>query len=135
MNLQQFYGVHARSGRLVPLPKAQWSSAALLTYQTQCWRDGDHPEEFDLILTEDEYRVIRSHVQNELDDQDGDGQVPTFFTIQYETHLPVFPHPSVKSEEDMVAFVEGHSIPLTHGIRLATVRDQWPALDESEPAA
>lgn len=127
--MNQFYGVQARSGRLVSLPKAEWSSAALIAYQGDCERQGALPEEFDLVLTEDEYRVIRSHVQAEIEDKDGDGLVPTFFTIQYETHLPVFPHPSVQSEEDMVDFVEGHSIPLTHGIRLSQVAEQWPEVE------
>lgn len=127
---KQFYGLLARPGRLVSLPPAEWSSAALIAHQSACEREGKLPEEFDLILTEDEYRVIRSHVQAELDDRDGDGQIPTFFTIQYETHLPVFPHPSVTTEEDMVDFVGGHSIPLTHGIRLTQVRDDWPALED-----
>lgn len=122
----QFYGL-TDTGKIVLLPKAEYSSTALTLYN-----DGDGTELFDLILTEQQYRVILSHVDSELNDIDGDGLVPTYMVVSFITQLPIFPHASVDTPEELQKFIDSHSYRLSAGVKLTDVRDTWPRL-EDEP--
>lgn len=122
----QFYGL-TDQGKIVLLPKAEYSSTALSRYQ-----DEGGTERLDLILTEQQYRVILSHVDAELNDLDGDGLVPVYMVISFVTQLPMFPHASVDTDEELKEFIDSHDYQLSAGVKLTDVRDTWPQL-EDEP--
>lgn len=122
----QFYGL-TDQGKIVLLPKAEYSSTALSRYQ-----DEGGTESLALIFTEQQYRVILSHVEAELNDLDGDGLIPTYMVVSFVTQLPIFPHASVDTEEELLEFINSHDYQLSGGVKLTDIRDTWPQL-EDEP--
>ncbi len=121
----QFYGL-TEAGEIVLLPKAEYNSAALQAYQESCKQAGQPPQALQVLLSEHQYRVIYSHVLAELEDQDGDGLVPHFLCIALTNELPVFPHASVDTAEELEEFRQTYPVPLSSGIPLRAIKDSWP---------
>lgn len=123
---QHFYGL-TQDGQIVTLPKHEYSSGALNALREEHEKSGTPMPELQMIFGEQVYRVIYSHMEVELDDIDGDGQVPHYMCVSFATQLPIFPHPSVDTEEGLEAFRSAHPVPLTNGIVLSEAKSAWPA--------
>lgn len=122
---QQYYGL-TEAGEIVLLPKAEYSSSALLAFIREHEQAGKTAPTLQLILSEEAYQVVYSHLEAELEDRDGDGQVPHYLCLAHTTQLPVFPHPSVDTEEELQEFFKNYPTALTTGVRLTDAKAKWP---------
>lgn len=126
----QFYGL-TEAGEIVLLPRAEYSSAALQAYQESCKQTGQSPQVLQVLLSEHQYRVIYSHAVAEIEDHDGDGLVPHYLCIALPTELPVFPHASVDTAEELEEFRQGYPVPLSTGVPLSFIKDSWPIPEDT----
>ncbi|WJJ55092.1 hypothetical protein [Xanthomonas phage RTH11] len=134
---QQFFGISA-DGQILWLPEAAYPSDALRIYQA----NDEKPLRIEMVLDANQYDIIRSAVDAELNDVDGDTLIPTYFVIPFHTQHAVFPHPSVDTEEEVKEWLENwiaqHSSEDRHvavlgPFKLDDVKANWPVVQGSSP--
>ncbi len=130
---QSFYGM-TLDGEIVQLPKAEYASAALHKARAELEAEGKELPELVVIFNEFEYAAALSAVDAELNDVDGDGMIPTYAVFPFDNLRPVFPHPSVDTDEEAAEFVEGYPLTVAGPVKLTQIRDHWPRQGNVEVA-
>lgn len=134
---QQFFGITS-CGQICWLPEAAYPSDALRIYQA----NDEKPLRIEMVLDANQYDIIRSAVDAELNDVDGDTLIPTYFVIPFHTQHAVFPHPSIDTEEEVQEWLTNWIA--THGseerlvsvigpFKLDYVKANWPVVQGSSP--
>lgn len=121
----QYYGL-TEAGEMLVLPKAEYSSTALREWANALEAAVKPVPTLQIILDEHAYQVIYSHLDAEIEDRDGDGQIPHYLCISLQTQLPVFPHPSVDTPAEIAEFLQSYPTPLTNGVALTDAKQNWP---------
>lgn len=128
----QFYGL-TQEGGIVMLPLAPYASTALHLYNRQCAEDALKPANFPMIFNDHQYRAVLSAVEAELNDVDGDTLIPTYVVFPFDTLLPVFPHASVDTDEEVQEFIQGYVLEVAGPVKLEDIRANWPKPADAEP--
>lgn len=122
----QFYGL-TKDGQIVVLPKATYSAGAIRQYLEE---QGENALHLELTFSETDYAYMTSAIDAELNDLDGDTLIPTYFVLPYHTLQPLFPHPSVDTDEEFVEWLDNWKTQ-TGGLavgpfKLADAKANWP---------
>lgn len=122
---QNFFGL-TNDQQIIELGAHEYASTALTQLKHDSDEAGREVPELPMVFNDLQYRSILSAVAAELNDADGDGQIPTYFVVPYSSQQAVFAHPSVDSADEVAEFISNYPLEVVGPIKLSTVRDNWP---------